>query len=84
MSWHSMLHAAPIFRPHPMWVNGSPSYIHQYVFDQHHTRPGRCLALERKWDKRIAAIPKPWPSFNQACGYGGYCFNKNVPPYVWY
>lgn len=40
--------------------------------------------LEAKWDKRIAALPLPWPSWRQRCGWGGYCYDRAVPPHHWY
>lgn len=45
--------------------------------------PGRDPVLEAKWDKRIAALPLPWPSWGQRCGWGGYCYDRNVPPHHW-
>jgi hypothetical protein len=73
-------HARP--RPRRVVIAPPPAWF-QAGCDGPFPNPGRDPVLEQKFFKRLSDLERPWPSFVLPCGEGGYCYNRNVIPYVW-
>lgn len=65
-----------VIAPPPIWW--------QAGCDRPFFNPGPDPVLEQKFFKRLSDLERPWPSFALPCGEGGYCYNRNVVPYVWH
>jgi hypothetical protein len=72
--WPSRQHYPPV-PPPPLWWRAG--------FCRPPRAPPPDPVLEAKWDKRLAALPRPWPGWGLPCGEGGYCYDRRVPPYFW-